>query len=46
MHPETTTHVGADVAQDTIAFRGPTAATIQNRPAALDDHLRTLPEGA
>lgn len=46
MLPETTCYVGADVAQDSIAFRGPTAATIVNTPAALSDYVRTLPEGA
>ena len=46
MLPETTTYVGADVAQDSIAFRGPQAATIENTPAALTDYVRALPEGA
>lgn len=46
MIPETTSYVGADVAQDSIAFRGPTAAIIVNTPAALADHLRALPVGA
>jgi transposase len=45
MIPETTSYVGADVAQDSIAFRGPKAATVENTPAALADYLRTLPEG-
>lgn len=46
MIPETTTYVGADVAQDTIAFRGRAAATIDNTPAALTDYVQALPKGA
>jgi transposase len=44
MSPTATSYVGADVAQDTIAFCGPTAATIENEPAALRGYLATLPE--
>lgn len=43
MSPTATSYVGADVAQDTIAFCGPTAATIKNEPAALRAYLGTLP---
>jgi transposase len=43
MSPTATTYVGADVAQDTIAFCGPTTATIKNEPAALRAYLVTLP---
>lgn len=46
MHPVASLHVGADVAQDTVAFCGPTAATVKNHPAALLAYLRTLPAGA
>jgi transposase len=46
MHPAQTIHVGADVAKDTIAFCGPTAATVENAPAALRAHLGVLPAGA
>lgn len=46
MLPTTSPCVGADVAQDTIAFCGPTAATIDNTPAALRTYLGTLPAGA
>ncbi len=46
MSPTATTYVGADVAQDTIAFCGPTAATIKNDPAALRAYLGTLPPRA
>ena len=44
--PMTSPHVGADVAQATIAFCGPTAATVNNTPAALRAHLGTLPAEA
>lgn len=43
MSPIATTYVGADVARDTIAFCGPTAATIKNEPIALRAYLDTLP---
>lgn len=46
MCPIATSYVGADVAQDTIAFCGPTAATIKNDPPALHAYLGTLPKGA
>lgn len=46
MNPTATTYVGADVAQDTIAFCGPTAATSKNEPAALRAYLATLPKDA
>jgi transposase len=46
MSPTATSYVGADVAQDTIAFCGPTAATIKNEPAALRAYLATLPKAA
>lgn len=46
MCPIATSYVGADVAQDTIAFCGPTAATIKNDPAALRVYLGTLPKEA
>ncbi len=42
----TSPHVGADVAQATIAFCGPTAATVNNTPAALRAYLGTLPADA
>jgi transposase len=42
MYPETTTYVGADVAQDTIAFCGPKAATVNNTPTALKAYLAKL----
>lgn len=45
MHPTATCYVGADVAQDTIAFCGFTAATIENTPAKLDSYLTGLPVG-
>jgi transposase len=41
----TSHYVGADVAQDTIAFCGSTTATIKNTPAALRAYLGTLPVG-
>ena len=46
MSPTATSYVGADVAQDTIAFCGPTVATIKNEPAALRAYLDTLPRQA
>ncbi len=46
MQPTASPHVGADVAQDTVAFCGPTAATVENRPAALRAHLGALPADA
>lgn len=46
MHPTAIHHVGADVSQDTIAFCGLTAATIENVPAKLDNYLKGLPAGA
>lgn len=46
MIPETTCYVGADVAQDTIAFRGFKAAIIENTSEALSDYVNALPEGA
>ena len=46
MSPTATSYVGADVAQDTIAFCGPTAATIKNEPTALRAYLGTLPGDA
>jgi transposase len=46
MSPTTSLYVGADVAQDTIAFCGPTAATVNNTPAALRTYLETLPPAA
>jgi transposase len=46
MIPTTSSYVGADVAKATIAFCGPTAATINNTPAALLAYLATLPAGA
>ena len=46
MIPTTSPYVGADVAQDTIAFCGPTAATINNTAAALHAYLAALPPGA
>lgn len=46
MHPTATHYVGADVAQDTIAFCGLTAATIENTPAKLDVYLAALPAAA
>jgi transposase len=45
MSPTTSPYVGADVAQDTIAFCGPTAATVKNTPVALRTYLATLPAG-
>jgi transposase len=45
MIPTTSPYVGADGAQDTIAFCGPTAATIDNTPAALRAYLAALPPG-
>jgi transposase len=44
MCPIATSYVGADVAQDTIAFCGPTAATIKNDPPVLRAYLGTLPK--
>jgi len=46
MIPTTSPYVGADVAQDTIAFCGATAATIPNEPVALRAYLGTLPPDA
>lgn len=46
MHPAIKTYVGADIAQASVAFCGPTAATIENTPAALRAHLGTLPADA
>ena len=46
MIPTTSPYVGADVAQDTIAFCGATTATIKNTPAALRAYLDTLPPDA
>jgi len=46
MSPVASPYVGADVAQDSIAFCGPTAATVKNEPAALRAYLRTLPPQA
>jgi transposase len=46
MIPKTSIHVGADVAQASIAFCGPQAATIDNTPGALRAYLRTLPAAA
>lgn len=46
MHPTATHYVGADVAQDTIAFCGFTAAIIENAPVKLDAYLKALPAGA
>ena len=46
MNPTASPHVGADIAQATVAFCGPTAATVQNTPAALRAHLGTLPPDA
>ncbi len=46
MGPTATPYVGADVAQDTIAFCGPTAATIKNEPGALRAYLDSLPPHA
>jgi len=43
MSPTTSLYVGADVAQDTIAFCGPTAAIVNNTPAALCSYLGALP---
>jgi transposase len=43
MCPPATHYVGADVAKDTITFCGPTAATIDNTPGALDAYLHQLP---
>lgn len=46
MTPTTSPYVGADVAKDTIAFCGPTAAIIPNEPAALRAYLDALPPAA
>lgn len=46
MIPTTSPYVGADVAQDSIAFCGATAATVGNTPAALRAYLETLPPDA
>lgn len=43
MHPNASPYVGADVAQDTIAFCGPRAATVKNTPAALRTYLGAQP---
>lgn len=46
MSPPATHYVGADVAKDQVTFCGPTAATIDNTPEALDAYLRQLPAPA
>jgi transposase len=46
MPPIASSYVGADVAQDSIAFCGPTATTVANAPAALRTYLRALPAHA
>jgi transposase len=46
MIPTTSPYVGADVAQDTIAFCGVATATIENTPAALQIYVQALPAGA
>ena len=46
MSPKTSCYVGADVAQDTIAFCGPAATTVKNTPATLRTYLAQLPGDA
>ena len=46
MSPTTSLYVGADVAQDTIAFCGPAATTVPNTVPALGAYLGTLPAAA
>jgi transposase len=46
MIPTTSIYVGADVAQDTIAFCGPRAATIKNDAGALHAYVHALPAQA
>lgn len=43
MIPTTSSYVGADVAQDTIAFCGVTTATIENTLGALRRYVEALP---
>jgi transposase len=46
MYPAVKTYVGADIAQASVVFCGPKAATIENTPAALRAYLATLPADA